>query len=165
MKLCCFSEREISRQSQSLTNIVSYLRQNVTGCLMPDEHDQLFENTPAPMKTILLVEDDTTIAELLVQMISQETHYQVFTVPDGPQALDLVQNIKPQLLILDYWLPTTHGIELYDRLCNTQGLEQVPTIMLSVHAPLREINQRHLTYIRKPFDMSKLLDAIHRLIA
>jgi hypothetical protein len=40
-------------------------------------------------ETMLLVEDDTTIAELLVQMISQETHYQFFSVPDGPQALIL----------------------------------------------------------------------------
>ena len=131
---------------------------------MPDAQDQLFENIPVPIKTILLVEDDTTIAELLVQMISQETHYQVFAVPDGPQALDLVKNIKPELLILDYWLPSTHGIELYDRLHNTEGLEEVPAIMLSVNAPVREINQRHMTYIKKPFDMPKLLDTIHRLI-
>jgi DNA-binding response OmpR family regulator len=131
---------------------------------MPDEHNQLFVNIPAPIKTILLVEDDTTIAELLVQMISQETHYQIFTVPDGPQALDLVKNIKPGLLILDYWLPSIHGIELHDRLRDIEGLEQVPTIMLSVHAPLREINQRQIIYIRKPFDMFKLLDTIHRLI-
>src|SRR5436305_13288842 len=131
---------------------------------MPDEQDKLFENIPAPSKTILLVEDDTIIAELLVQMISQETHYQVFTVPDGPQALDLVKNIKPELLILDYWLPSTHGIELYDRLHDIEGLEQVPTIMLSVHAPLREINQRQIMYIRKPFDMFKLLEAIDNML-
>ena len=131
---------------------------------MPDEQDQLFENIPAPIKTILLVEDDTTIAELLVQMISQETHYQVFAVPDGPQALDLVKNIKPGLLILDYWLPSTHGIELHDRLHDIEGLEQVPTIMLSVHAPLREMNQRQIKYIRKPFDMFKLLEAIDTML-
>lgn len=132
---------------------------------MPDEQDQLFENIPTPIKTILLVEDDTTIAELVVQMISQETHYQILTVPDGPQALDLVNNIKPHLLILDYRLPFMHGIELYDRLHHTEGLEEVPAIMLSVNAPVREINQRHMTYIKKPFDMPKLLDTIHRLIA
>ncbi len=131
---------------------------------MLDEHNQLFENIPAPIKTILLVEDDTTIAELLVQMISQETHYHIFTVPDGPQALDLVKNVKPELLILDYWLPSTHGIELHDRLHDIEGLEQVPTIMLSVHAPLREINQRHIVYMRKPFDMYKLLDAIDSML-
>jgi len=131
---------------------------------MPNVQDQLFENIPVPIKTILLVEDDMTIAELVVQMISQETHYQIYAVPDGPQALDLVKNIKPQLLILDYWLPFIHGIELYDRLHITAGLEEVPAIMLSVNAPLREINQRHMTYIKKPFDMPKLLDTIHRLI-
>jgi DNA-binding response OmpR family regulator len=131
---------------------------------MTGEHDQLFEYIPAPIKTILLVEDDTTIAELLVQMITQETHYQVFAVPDGPQALDLAKNIKPQLLILDYWLPTIRGIELYDRLHNTEGLERVPTIMLSVQAPLREINQRQIMYMKKPFDMYKLLEAIDKLL-
>ena len=131
---------------------------------MTDEHDQLFENIQAPIKTILLVEDDTTIAELLVQMISQETHYQVFSVPDAPQALHLVNNIKPELLILDYWLPGIQGIELYDRLHNTHGLEQVPAIMLSVHAPIREINQRHIMYMRKPFDMYKLLEAIDNML-
>jgi len=131
---------------------------------MADEHDRLFENIPASIKTILLVEDDTTIAELLVQMISQETHYHIFAVPDAPQALDLVNNIKPELLILDYWLPSTHGIELHDRLHDIEGLEQVPTIMLSVHAPLRDMNKRRIMYIRKPFDMFKLLEAIDSVL-
>ena len=131
---------------------------------MPGKNNQILENTKVPVKTILLVEDDTVIAELLVQMITQETRHLIFSVPDAPEALDLVRNIKPQLLILDYWLPTMHGIELYDRLHNTEGLEQVPTIMLSVNAPLREINQRQIMYMRKPFDMYKLLEAIHKLL-
>jgi DNA-binding response OmpR family regulator len=97
-------------------------------------------------------------------MISQETHYQIFTVPDGPQALDLVKNVTPELLILDYWLPTTHGTELHDRLHDIEGLEQVPTIMLSVHAPLREMNKRDILYMRKPFDMYKLLEAIDTML-
>ncbi|MGZ3645317.1 MAG: response regulator [Ktedonobacteraceae bacterium] len=128
---------------------------------MSNENNQNLENIH---KTILLVEDDSIISELLIQMITQETHYKIFSVPDGLEALDLVKNIKPQLLILDYWLPFIHGIELYDRLHNTEGLEEVPAIMLSVNAPVREINQRHMTYIKKPFDMPKLLDTIHRLI-
>ena len=128
---------------------------------MSNENNQNLENIH---KTILLVEDDSIISELLIQMITQETYYKVFSVPDGLEALDFVKNIKPQLLILDYWLPFIQGIELYDRLHNTEGLEEVPAIMLSVNAPVKEINQRHMIYIKKPFDMPKLLDTIHRLI-
>ena len=131
---------------------------------MSTDKNQPLENMKKPIKTILLVEDDSVISELLTQMIIQETPYEVFSVPDGLEALDLVKNIKPQLLILDYWLPFMHGLEVYDRLHTTEGLEEVPAIVLSVNAPVREINQRHLTYIKKPFDMPKLLDAIHRLL-
>lgn len=131
---------------------------------MAGKNNQLVGNTKTPAKTILLVEDDIVVAQLLVQMITQETPHQVFSVPDAPEALDLVQNIKPELLILDYWLPTIHGIELYDRLHSAEGLEQVPTIMLSVHAPLKEITQRQILYMRKPFDMFKLLEAIDTML-
>ena len=131
---------------------------------MADKNNQRLDNGNIPSKTILLVEDDSVIAELLVQMITQETHYQVFSVPDGLEALDLVRNIKPQLLILDYRLPTLHGIELYDRLHNTEGLEEVPAIMLSVNAPIREINQRQIMYVKKPFDLYQLLEAIDKLL-
>lgn len=131
---------------------------------MADKNNQRLDNGKIPIKTILLVEDDSVIAELLVQMITQETHYQVFSVPDGLEALDLVRNIKPQLLILDYRLPTLHGIELYDRLHNTEGLEEVPAIMLSVNAPIREINQRQIMYVKKPFDLYQLLEAIDKLL-
>ena len=133
---------------------------------MTNEKNQRLENEneKTPIKTILLVEDDSIISDLLTQMITLETPYQVLSAPDALEALDLVKNTRPQLMILDYWLPFMRGIELYDRLHITEGLEEVPAIILSVNAPVREINQRHMTYIKKPFDMSKLLDAIHRLI-
>ncbi len=131
---------------------------------MPGKNNQIVENTKAYTKTILLVEDDVVIPELLVKMITQETPHQVYSVPDAPEALDLVKNIKPQLLILYYWLHTIHGIELYDRLQNAEGLKQVPTIMLSVNGPLKEIKQRQILYMRKPFDMFKLLEAIDKLL-
>ena len=116
------------------------------------------------MKTILLVEDDAIISELLTQMIIQETPHQICSVSDGLEAIKLVKNMKPQLFILDYWLPFMQGIEVYDILHGTEGLEEVPAIMLSVNAPVQEINKRHMTYIRKPFDMTKLLDTINRLL-
>lgn len=131
---------------------------------MPGNQDQHALNNGATTKTILLVEDDAAIAELLVEMIAQETPHRLFAVPDGVQALDLVNDLKPNLLLLDYWLPTIRGIELYDRLCAAEGLAQMPAIMLSVNAPLQEINKRKITYIKKPFDVDKLLRAIDTLL-
>ena len=131
---------------------------------MPDVKNQYEEHSNNTKKTILLVEDDAIISELLTQMIVQETPYKVVSVADGLEAINLVKNVKPQLIILDYWLPFMQGIEVYDLLHSTEGLEKVPAIMLSVNAPVREINKRHMTYIRKPFDMTKLLNTIHRLL-
>ena len=131
---------------------------------MPGEKNQHEEHVNNTMKTILLVEDDAIISELLTQMIIQETPHQIFSVPDGLEALKLVKNTKPQLFILDYWLPFMQGIEVYDILHGTEGLEEVPAIMLSVNAPVQEVNKRFMTYIRKPFDMTKLLDTINRLL-
>ena len=121
-------------------------------------------NTQTAMKTILLVEDDAAIAELLVQIIVQETPYRVLSVPDGLQALDMVKHIRPDLLLLDYWMPMIHGIELYDRLNTMKGMEQIPTIMLSVNPPLQEIKKRHITCQRKPFDVDQLLHTIQSMM-
>ncbi len=121
-------------------------------------------NTQTATKTILLVEDDAAIAELLVQIIVQETPYRVLSVPDGIQALDMVKKIRPNLLLLDYWMPVIHGIELYDRLRAITGVEQIPTIMLSVNPPLQEIKKRQITCIRKPFDVNQLLRTIQSMI-
>lgn len=132
---------------------------------MQSEVNQHIGNTLSSTKTVLLVEDDAAIAELLVQIIAQETPYQVFAVPDGPQALDIVKNVRPNLLLLDYWLPTIHGIDLYDRLCAVKGLTQIPTIMLSVNPPLQEIKKRKITYLKKPFDVGRLVQTIQTLMA
>ena len=121
-------------------------------------------NTQTAMKTILLVEDDAAIAELLVQIIVQETPYRVLSVPDGLQALDIVKSIRPDLLLLDYWMPVIHGIELYDRLNAMKGMEQIPTIMLSVNPPLQEIKKRQITCVRKPFDVDQLLHTIQSMM-
>ncbi len=131
---------------------------------MVDNKVQHVYDLPVSPKIILLVEDDNEISEILVQMISQETPYRVLAVQDGPQALELVKNTQPHLLLLDYGLPTMHGIELYDRLHSIDGLETVPAIMISANVPLQEVRKRGMIFIRKPFDIDKLLGTIHSLI-
>jgi CheY-like chemotaxis protein len=131
---------------------------------MQRDLEQHTGNMQTVTKTVLLVEDDAAIAELLVQIIVQETPYRVMAAPDGMQALDLVKNVRPDLLLLDYWLPTIHGIELYDRLSALTGMEQIPTIMLSVNPPMQEIKKRPITCIKKPFDVDHLLHTMQSMM-
>ncbi|MFL5663235.1 MAG: response regulator [Ktedonobacteraceae bacterium] len=114
---------------------------------------------------ILVVEDDAAIGAFLTELISQETPYQFVLVTDGWQALDVVQEVKPILFLLNYQLPGMHGLDLYDRLHAIKELAHVPAIIVSAVLPKRELEQRKLIGITKPFDMDRLLDAIEHVLA
>ena len=115
-------------------------------------------------KTILIVEDDDSFGEFLCQAISQETPHQPLRVPDGFQALEVIKEVTPGLIILDYYLPSMNGVELYDQLRATRGLERLPAIMTSPGVLEHDIQDRHIVGMSKPIELSKLLDIIVELI-
>ncbi len=119
----------------------------------------------ANVKLILLVEDDTDIIEVLVQIISYETPYDVAVVSDGIKALKVVKGIKPHLFILDYMLPGMNGLELYDQLRSIEEIADVHTIILSAILPIYEVEKRKIVDIGKPFDLDTLLNTIDKLLA
>jgi CheY-like chemotaxis protein len=116
-------------------------------------------------RTILLVEDDVSIGELLIDVLQEEGLYKVVLATDGFQALEVAQTIHPLLFVLDYQLPGMNGFELYDQLHIMEGLGEVPALFVSANVPVRELEKRHLQYIRKPFELDQLLDAIEKQIA
>src|SRR5215471_16585445 len=132
---------------------------------MPDKQAQSPVDDPIAVKSILVVEDDSDIGLFLVQAISQETPYQAMLVTDGFQALKAIASIKPNLFILDYWLPSMNGIELYDRLHATDGLQEVPTIMISAQLPRRELIKRNIHSLNKPLELDEFLRLVERLLS
>jgi CheY-like chemotaxis protein len=116
-------------------------------------------------KIILAVEDDPGISELLVSWLTQVTSYRVLLVTDGFKALELVKRYKPHLFLLNYYLPGMDGLELYDQLHAQQGLEDIPAIMLSAKLPFREIQQRNIACMSKPYKLADLFRLIEKLIA
>src|SRR5437763_8423450 len=122
-------------------------------------HDQRAARKSAPVKTILVVEDDAGIAEFLSLAIAQETPYFPHVVADGSEALHLMQHIAPNLLIIDYLLPHMNGLELYDLLQKTDGREVPPTIIISasVERLEEELKERHLVGLSKPLELTDLL--------
>jgi len=131
---------------------------------MPDYQEQPSIENHTKGKTILIVEDDDAFGEFLCQAISQETPHQPLRVPDGFQALQVVREIIPDLVILDYYLPGMNGIELYDQLHAAKRLEHLPAIMTSPGVLEHDIQNRHIVGMSKPVELSKLLDIIVELI-
>lgn len=120
------------------------------------------DDTPS---TILLVEDDEDIGAFLVQVFQEERPYVVLHLTDGAHALEAVRSVKPNVFLLDYQLPGIDGLELYDRLHQTAGLEHVPALVMSANSPPpKELRKREVAFIAKPFEIADLLTAVDALL-
>src|SRR5205085_2038645 len=106
----------------------------------------------------------TAFGDFLCNAIEQETPHQALRVSDGLQALHVVQEVIPDLIILDYHLPTMNGIELYDQLHVIDRLEHVPTIMTSAGVLEHDLQGRHIVGMSKPVGLNKLLDIVEELL-
>lgn len=116
------------------------------------------------VKTILVVEDDEHIGEFIVEAFLQETTYQAMLATNGKQALKIVQNMKPNVLLLDNNLPDMKGIELYDRIQVEKELENVPVLLMSANVPVREAKKRNMYCLNKPFELNDLLQTVEKLL-
>ena len=116
---------------------------------------------------ILLVEDDPTNAELFEQILSEETPYYVLCATTGMAALHFSEQVKPQLFLLDYYLPDMNGIQLYDRIRVRKDLEDVPAVIMGacLEAVGDDIKQRGLLAVEKPFDLDEFLSTIDSILA
>ncbi len=119
------------------------------------------------VKTIMIVEDDDGIRAFLQQAIQLETGHHVCVASSSQRAVEIIQQVKPDLLLLDYYLHPTTGIALYDQLQSFDGVANVPTIMItaSLAQHQQEIEQHHLIGMSKPFNLDELLNTIENMLA
>jgi CheY-like chemotaxis protein len=132
-------------------------------------HASLHSRGENPMhaKTILIVDDEETIGELLVQVIQMKTSHQAVWVANGLLALERLASVHPNLLIVDYNLPFMTGIELVHCIHQTPLYHHLPTLMISA-SNLRvetEAVKSHLIWLRKPFNLIDLFRCIEELLA
>jgi CheY-like chemotaxis protein len=128
------------------------------------ETDNAPQKDSTEAKVILIVEDDEAIGEFLLQAIQLETHYQVALAKDGFQALQMLQTLKANLIILDYNLPDTNGLRLYDTFHAVEALKHIPALIVSIEATYiqKEVEARQLPFLKKPFELVDLLEAIEQ---
>jgi CheY-like chemotaxis protein len=114
------------------------------------------------MKKILVMEDDKKIATALAIRL-EAAGYEVLTAPDGFDGLRLVMEDRPDLILMDIWMPVGTGFSVAQRL-HTLGLTGIPLIFITASKlkGLKEAAQKlgAAAFFEKPYDPEQLLAAI-----
>ncbi len=109
--------------------------------------------------TILVVEDEPAIQELIAYNLKQAGH-QPLRADSAEQAMNLVRNALPDLVLLDWMLPGESGVDFARRLRTDKRTRMVPIIMLTArsdeHDKLTGLDTGADDYITKPFSPREL---------
>ena len=116
------------------------------------------------VKTILVVEDNPALGNLLREILQDETSCQVCLVSSAEAALNSLQTIKPQLFVLDYCLPGMDGLELVEQVRTMEGYQQTPVLLMSAAFPQESIVRQYFQYLPKPFELDKLLQIVEEIL-
>src|SRR4249919_15920 len=117
--------------------------------------------------TVLVVEDEPAIQELIAYNLKQAGH-QPLRADNAEQAIRLVQDALPDLVLLDWMLPGISGIELARRLRADKRTKAIPIIMLTARADeqdkLTGLDTGADDYITKPFSPRELNARVKALL-
>ncbi len=109
---------------------------------------------------VLVVEDEEALSQLLKYNLEKEG-YRVSVAKDGEEALVVADEVKPDLVLLDWMLPKAPGIEVCRRLRARQETRNTPIVMLTARDEegdrIRGLDTGADDYISKPFSMTELL--------
>ncbi len=114
------------------------------------------------MANILVVDDELGIRDLLSEILNDEGH-NVELAENAAQARSARSRSRPDLVLLDIWMPDTDGVTLLKE-WSTAGLLTMPVIMMSGHATIETAVEATKigaqSFLEKPITMQKLLKAV-----
>ncbi|MEX2238325.1 MAG: response regulator [Dehalococcoidia bacterium] len=115
--------------------------------------------------TVLVVEDDERI-QRLVQIVLKGEGYKVRQATNGRQALDMINDEAPDLVLLDLMLPVLDGWALRERLKQKPATAAIPILVMSAVRNLPQ-TARELDvagYLSKPFEIDDLIRSVRRQV-
>jgi twitching motility two-component system response regulator PilH len=115
----------------------------------------------------ILLADDSVTAQNMGRKILADAGYEVIAVNNGSAALKKIAELKPDLVILDVYMPGYSGLEVCQRLKESQDTARIPVLLsvgkLEPFKPEEAQRVRADAFIVKPFEASELLSALSKL--
>ncbi len=120
------------------------------------------------MTKIMVVDDEPDLLDV-VKLILESDGYQVVTAGGGQEALNIIEEEKPDLVLLDIIMPKMDGWEVFSRSKSNPKTHEIPVIMLTAKDQrIDKLIGLHVVrvddYITKPFGRAELLERIKRVL-
>ena len=119
------------------------------------------------MKTILIA-DDSEGLRLLVRDTLDNPEYRIVEARDGTEALHIIRDTPPDLVILDWMMPSLNGIDVLSTLRADPGTTDLPVIMLTGMSAKDEqalaTALGAVAYLTKPFSPLALIDLVENVL-
>lgn len=120
-------------------------------------------------KTIVCIEDEPDMIDL-VRLILSRHNYDVHGALGGREGLELVHELKPDLVLLDLMMPEMDGWQVFQTIRVEEGISETPVIILTAKAQsIDKVLGLHIAkvndYVTKPFGPQELLSAVKKVIA
>lgn len=122
---------------------------------------------PAAHRQIVVIADDNReIAKYIQSLMSPE--FETYIAADGKEALELVRQHMPDIVISDILMPSMSGLELCDIMKQDESLCHIPVILLTAKSAREDITEGYKTgadsYITKPFSTQLLMSRVENLL-
>jgi CheY-like chemotaxis protein len=118
------------------------------------------------MQTVLIVDDEFGVAEVL-QSILEDEGYRAITAINGKQGLARLAEVTPDLVMLDYMMPILDGTKTLEAIRQQEHGAHLPIIMMSSldEATVRDTATRYDEFLRKPFRAAAVVALVAKLLA
>ncbi len=126
------------------------------------------KNLDSHRRRVLIVDDDRAIVEMLVELIGRDGRFEVKSASNGFDAGAMTQEFRPDVLLLDYMLPDINGNVVCERIRKDPNLAHTKIIIVSGAVSSAETEKLKAAgaddFVRKPFDIDRLMERIVELV-
>jgi CheY-like chemotaxis protein len=120
-----------------------------------------------PKAKVLVVDDEPNIL-MSLEFLMRKSGYEVFIARDGTEALQLVHEQRPHVVVLDIMMPEVDGYEVCQAIRANPALAHMRVIFLSAKSKEADIERGYAAgadlYLTKPFSTKELMQHIHKLM-
>lgn len=118
-------------------------------------------------KTVMIVDDEQPICKVVEDILKPEG-YKVISAMSGQEALEKLKKVKPDLVLIDFFMPNMSGRELCEKIRAQDELKKLKVAFVTAAtfsaSGMKELEKMNvLDYIKKPFDYKDLIKRVKKM--